>query len=331
MGHSSETYERYYTPTHIARDFQTIYFGTPSQEDLIQSVAKMGLSRDRRAPVELDDGQEEEVRNHPLLVELRKERDTYKHELYGQGFRPLLQAQGTSLYTDYEATIRKIDSTTEKLRRERLKEAIKTFHDSIDAIEIEKHLSGKPATEVLTLLTPDFELRERATIANMLSKPFKNDRARVRHIYTLAQLCRLQETPRPNARKRKADCVEDMMSSSKIGGSLLKPTVLDIRFEKCSPTTSGGEGVVDDQSYHLYPTILPHPVCLLCIGRGELSYERRMRHVPRKDVLKKHIVVHFKDPQYQREFECRHPSCSKKLNGMGHFMRHALDVHGVCH
>ena len=127
MGHSSETYERYYTPTHIARDFQTIYFGTPSQEDLIQSVAKMGLSRDRRAPVELDDGQEEEVRNHSLLVELREERDTYKHELYEQGFRPLLQAQGTSLYADYEATIRKIGSTTEKLRRDRLKEAIKTF------------------------------------------------------------------------------------------------------------------------------------------------------------------------------------------------------------
>jgi hypothetical protein len=85
------------------------------------------------------------------------------------------------------------------------------------------------------------------------------------------------------------------MSSSKTVGSLLKPTVLDIRFEKCSPTTPGGEGVVDDQSYHLYPTILPQPLCLLCIGREELSYERRMRHVLRKDVLKKHIMVHFKD------------------------------------
>jgi hypothetical protein len=65
------------------------------------------------------------------------------------------------------------------LRRERLKEAIKTFYDLIDAIEIEKQLSGKPVTEVLTLPTLEFELRERATIANMLSKPFKNDRARV--------------------------------------------------------------------------------------------------------------------------------------------------------
>jgi hypothetical protein len=92
MGHSSETYERYYTPTHIVRDFQSIYFGTPSQEDLIRSVARMGLSQDRRAPVELDDKQKEEVRNHPLLVKFRGERDTYKHKLYRQGFRPLAQA-----------------------------------------------------------------------------------------------------------------------------------------------------------------------------------------------------------------------------------------------
>ncbi|KAF9733739.1 hypothetical protein PMIN01_08082 [Paraphaeosphaeria minitans] len=51
------------------------------------------------------------------------------------------------------------------------------------------------------------------------------------------------------------------------------------------------------------------------MGKGELSYEWRMRHIPRKDVLKKHIMVHFKDAQYQGEFECRHPSCSEKLNG----------------
>lgn len=331
MGHSSETYERYYTPTHIARDFQSIYFGTPSQEDLVRSVARMGLSRDRRAPVELDDEQREEVHNHPLLVELREERDIRKHELHKQGFRPLLEAQGTSLYAEYESTIRKIGSTTEKLRRERLKEAIRAFHDSIDATEIERQLGGKPATKILTLPTPEFELRERATIANMLSKPFKNDQARVRHIQTLAQLCRLQETSRPKARKRKVECVEDFVSYSKARGSLIKPTGLEIGFEKCAPSTFRGEGVADVQSHRLYSTILPHPVCLLCIGNKEFSYERRMRHIPRKDVLQKHIKAHFKDSQYQGEFACRHPSCSKKLDGIGHFMRHALDVHGVSH
>ncbi|KAL5370822.1 hypothetical protein DPSP01_014648, partial [Paraphaeosphaeria sporulosa] len=256
----------------------------------------MGLSRDRRAPVKLNDKQQEEVRNHPLLVELRKERDVYKHKLYSQGFRPLVQAQGTSLYADYESTNRRISSTTKKLHRERLKKAIQEFHDSINAIEIEKQLSGKPATEILTLPTPEFELQEHATVANVLSKPFKNNRARVQHIHNLARLCRLQETPRPKTHKRKVDCVEDSTSSSKADDPRTKPTRLEIRFERGEPTASKIEGDTD-ALHHLYPMIPPHPVCLLCIGRG--SYEWRMRPIPRKDVLKKHIMVHFKDAQYQ--------------------------------
>jgi hypothetical protein len=54
MGHLGSTYEKYYTPTHITRDFQSIYFGSPSEDLLIESVARMGLSQDRRAPTELD-------------------------------------------------------------------------------------------------------------------------------------------------------------------------------------------------------------------------------------------------------------------------------------
>ncbi|KAF2679993.1 hypothetical protein K458DRAFT_312707, partial [Lentithecium fluviatile CBS 122367] len=74
MDHSSVVYEKYYTPTHIARDFQSIYLGTPKQEELIRSVASMSISRDRRAPTELNNKQLEEVRNHPDWVALRVER-----------------------------------------------------------------------------------------------------------------------------------------------------------------------------------------------------------------------------------------------------------------
>ncbi|KAF1976067.1 hypothetical protein BU23DRAFT_363215, partial [Bimuria novae-zelandiae CBS 107.79] len=88
-----------------------------------------------------------------------------------QGFRPLVKAQGTPLYTAYESTSRRIGSTTEQLRKEHLKGAIRTFHNSINAIEIGEQLSGKPATKILTLPTLEFELQERATVANMLSKP----------------------------------------------------------------------------------------------------------------------------------------------------------------
>jgi len=55
IGHHGGTYEKYYIPTHIARDYQSIYFGTPSQDLLIQSVARIGLLRDQRASTELND------------------------------------------------------------------------------------------------------------------------------------------------------------------------------------------------------------------------------------------------------------------------------------
>jgi hypothetical protein len=101
MGHSGDTYERYYTPTHIARDFQSIYFGTPLEEELIRSVASMGLSRDQRAPTELNDDQQQEARNNPVLVALRQKMETYKQKLYDHGFRPVSKGKGTRLHERY--------------------------------------------------------------------------------------------------------------------------------------------------------------------------------------------------------------------------------------
>lgn len=337
MGHTGNTYERYYTPTHIARDFQSIYFGTPSEEELIRSVASMGLSRDRRAPVELSSKQQEEVRDDPLLSTLRQEREKYKKELYDQGFYPLAKAKGTLLYKKYKEVIKSISSTYQKLHRARLTDAIRTFHDSVDTIEIARQLSGKPANDVLTLPTVEFELRERAAIAGMLFKPLENDRARAKFVRTLAQLSHLQETRRPKALKRKIDFVEHHATPSSTtckknkNGSPNKAISLGSSIVKQEPDTPRDEEVVEVHSQPLYPAMLPHPVCLICIGNKEVLYEQRMRCVPRKDVLKKHVQTHFKDPKYQGEFECRHPACSTKLDGMMHFMRHAFDAHGVCH
>ncbi|KAF1343495.1 hypothetical protein EJ07DRAFT_186564 [Lizonia empirigonia] len=154
MGHLGSTYEKYYTPTHIARDFQSIYFGSPSEDLLIESVARMGLSRDRRAPTELNDAQQEELRNDPALAVLRKERETYKGQLHDQGFQPLLKGQGTNLYKKYEDTKRKLSSTYQRLYRERLDSVYNQFHESIDTIEIARQLSGKAAAEILTLPAP---------------------------------------------------------------------------------------------------------------------------------------------------------------------------------
>ena len=72
--------------------------------------------------------------------------------------------------------------------RERLEKAIREFYDLINTIEIARQLSGKAATKVLILPTAKFEIQERATITAMLFKPFENDKARIKFVYTLARL-----------------------------------------------------------------------------------------------------------------------------------------------
>ncbi|KAF1358608.1 hypothetical protein EJ07DRAFT_166844 [Lizonia empirigonia] len=320
MGHLGNTYERYYTPTHIARDFQSIYFGSPPEDLLIESVARMGLSRDRRAPTELDDEQREKLRNDSALTTLHVQRELYKRQLYDQGFYPLLKGQGTDLYNEYGNTKRKISSTYQKLYRERLESTIHEFHDSIDTIEIARQLSGKATVEVLTLPAVEFELRERATIAGMLFKLFQNDKARAfkRKKVDLVE-SEADGSYSLNKRKKGADGFE--RSPLKQDGEIAKEQLDAPQREKA----------LEVRSRQLYPTVLPHPVCLICIGNEEFSYEGRIRHVPRKDVLKKHVEAHFRLPELQSEFPCRHPSCSYMLANMMHFKRHALDVHGVSH
>ncbi|EMD65860.1 hypothetical protein COCSADRAFT_310320 [Bipolaris sorokiniana ND90Pr] len=340
MGHLGSTYEKYYTPTHIARDFQSIYFGSPSEDLLIQSVARMGLSRDRRAPTELDDAQQEALRNDPALAVLRKERETYKRQLHDQGFHPLSKGHGTDLYKKYENTKRKIGSTYQMLYRERLESAIREFHDSIDTIEIARQLSGKAAAEVLTLPAFEFELRERATIAGMLFKPIQDDRVRVRFVRTLARLCHKQETRQPKAFKRKKvglaayEANGSFFSNKRnkgTNGVEKSPLNQDYEIVKEQHDASARGQTLEIRSRQQFPTMAPHPICLFCIGNEQFSYERRMRCIPRKDVLKKHVETHFRAAELQSAFQCRHPSCSDILVDMMHFKRHALDVHGVSH
>ena len=161
MGHRhGSTYERYYMPDLIERDFQSIYFGTPSQDLLIQSVARMGISRDRRAPTELTEDQKLEIRNNLELVQLRKDRKRYKDEIYRQKYDSMEAAKGTDLYDRYKCVEHKISSMSNKLRRKRLDQAFQDFHDSVDIIEVNKQLYGITATGILTRPAIQYELCE---------------------------------------------------------------------------------------------------------------------------------------------------------------------------
>jgi hypothetical protein len=333
MGHLGSTYEKYYTPTHIARDFQSIYFGSPPETLLIESVARMGLSRDRRAPTELDEEQRKKLRNDPALAILRKEREAYKAQLHGQGCRPLTKGKGTDLCNKYDDTKRKMNSTYQRLYRERLESAVREFHESIDTIEIARQLTGMAADKVPTLPAVEFELQERGTVAGMLFKSIQDDKARVKFVQTLATLSHKQETWQPQACKRKrVGLVADEANGSSYSNKRKKGTDnQDCAIAKEELNAPRHGNILEVRSRQLFPIVAPHPMCLICIGNEQFSYERRMRCIPRKDVLKKHVETHFRLAELQSESQCRHPRCSDVLVDMMHFKRHALEVHRVSH
>jgi len=296
----------------------------------------MSISRDRRAPTELNSRQLDEVKNHPDLVALRTERTECKVELHAQGYNPLRKAKGTDLYKKYVDTNLKAHSTYQKLHRERLAAAIREFHDTIDSIEIAKQLGGKAATEVLTLPAVEFELKERATIASMLFQPFRGEEMHVQFVSALIKLGHKQETRRPKAVKRKMDMVvrpyNQVPSPNKRSYYISTSSLYAFHQEDVAAKTEPTPPPHDEVLEELYPKVLGDLVCLICIGNSERSDEWRLRRWERKDVLKKHIESHFKDHKFRAEFSCRHPKChGVMLDGIMHFMRHALDDHGVSH
>jgi hypothetical protein len=322
MGHRhGGTYERYYMPDLVERDFQSIYFGTPSQDLLIESVARMGLSRDRRAPTELTEDQKLEVKTHPGLIKLREERDRRKNKIYCGKYDSIGAAKGTDLFDRYKAVERKINNMSIKLRRERLDQALRDFHDSIDTIEINKQLDGITAADILTQPTLQYELRERATVAKLLSQPLdvlSEERAlkiRLKFIRNLARLCQLQESRRYAAShqkklqlnrfedgeikelKRKRKLSETGDDDVRKSPRLLKAAFDDTENVQEPRGKAPAFSPVQDNDVriiqNLYPMEFVYPVCLICIGDEQLSYAERMRPFRRKYTLQKHLNTHL--------------------------------------
>src|SRR5260221_2265369 len=70
--------------------------------------------------------------------------------------------------------------------------SIREFHDLINTLEIAKQLSGKAVTKVLTLLTVEFKIRERAAIASMLFKLIERSEEHTSELQSHSDLvCRL--------------------------------------------------------------------------------------------------------------------------------------------
>jgi hypothetical protein len=361
MGHHGDTYQRFYLPDLIERDFQSIYFGTPSQDDLIQHAARMGISRDERAPTGLTDEQKLEFQleldQHPDILQLREKRERYKRKIRSRGYHPIAAAKGTKLYDRYDEARRKLHSVTNVLRKRKEDQVILDFYDAIDDYDIEKQLSGSVGTDIPTRSAVQYEFRERAAIAKLLSQPLNEleeghaMKLRMKFIRNLVKYCNRQES-RQNGIPSKAiglrlgSEVDQSVIGVKRGASNAdtgthqqakrqkEQISLDSPFQETPDETRSAVPIKEEGVKIIqlpYPMTFTDLVCLICIGDNRLSTLGQTRPFAKKDTLQKHLNNHVAEGVFRQGFHCKHPCCSKWIEGLEHFKNHAALVHGVWH
>ena len=85
------------------------------------------------------------------------------------GFHSLHRAKGHPNYTRYKDFKRKINSIMTTLKKKRLDEEIRLFHDTINDLEIERQLDGWLVAEPYVSRVREFKSPERALVAKFIS------------------------------------------------------------------------------------------------------------------------------------------------------------------
>lgn len=351
MGHLGSTYEQFYLPDLIERDFQSIYFGTPAQDELIQQVARMGLSRDEHAPIKLTNEQKAEVLDDTELAELQKKRDAYRERIKTR-HTTVDAAKGTRLHNKYETAKRNYINLKSKLSRRRLDQAIKDFHENIDDHYIDSQLDGYKLDNFKRSETR-YEFRERATIIKLLSTPLSDleeseaMKVRIKFIHNLARYCERQESrdfgaktglalrpatqswSRPVDRKRP---VSDTEEGSKPRKRFSSSPSENTKLALCVVEREAEDSYIVELDQKSSPTKFDDLICLICLANNrEQSWEQGIRPFAKKYTLQKHIDKHAANGAFDKDFQCGDINCSSQISGFGHYMNHAGSVHGVWH
>jgi hypothetical protein len=150
-------------PNYVGADVQCIIFGSAPQEDLIQIMGQ--LHRHQDAPKKLTDGQIKEVMKEPTVVWAMKRRKKALIKIKRVGYKSVMEAKNTPAGKEYDKYRKKLDSIRNTLLRKRLERAIKEFHDTIHAKEVDQQLKGMKPNDLLTSTT--FELPERKAVAEL--------------------------------------------------------------------------------------------------------------------------------------------------------------------
>lgn len=190
----------------IGADTQSIVFGGDPQTDLVHLMGR--LLRHGHAPTALTTQQKLEANNNPKLIKSLQKRDKAKADIKSQGYPTCAAAKGTKVSKRYETYQRRANNLRKKLLAESLDRAIKEFHETVHAEEVERQLLGSKPSEVLAPSTVPYELPERAQVAHLFfraaEEPSKEElhQVRMKLVIALAQLCKRRESPCRRQAKR---------------------------------------------------------------------------------------------------------------------------------
>ena len=218
---------------------------------------------------------------------------------------------------------------TTTLRKKRLDEATRRFHDTIDDLEIERQLDGQPVTVSYIPRTMEFESPEQALVAKFISLPLNASGdgealgGKAVFIEALVNLCLGHECRWHSKEDEHRLTFTDPGRWSLLGfTSTVQPTRQRVHHENAQwePTAARGHKRPLSSMVNELPHAFQDHLCLIC-GK---SFKRKFTR-------NRHLETHVKAGRFARPFQCRVLGCAKLIEGEAHYKNHCATVHHIWH
>jgi hypothetical protein len=309
MGHKDAGIFQAYINERIQCDVQAAFLGRPSADALFKSISHMKRDVDPRAPTELNDFEVDSLKTHPLIIELREQRDNLSRETR-RIHKTLKNAEdtGSKMYELYKQANADLESTKKSLKRSKLKESRIEFFNRIETDDARRQLG----VSALDLKQEDWKptevehaLQERKRVAALLCNPPSNltiqgkQRYRMEMIEAFVALCKKKEMPRNRRPVQERDW-----------GLLPSPEPI----RKPSPEPG------------LAPTLVTNKQCIFCICKTHQVKDFCRPRKAREHVETQHLRYFGKDEL----IPCPDEFCRLSgivLFGHTHFKSHVQTMH----
>jgi hypothetical protein len=182
---------------------QAAFLGRPSTDALFKLVSYMKRDVDPRAPTTLNDSEVDSLKTHPLLMQLREQRDNLSQETRRiHKTLKIAEEEGSKIYELYKQASSDLENTKKSLKRTKLKESRAEFFDRIETEDARRQLGMSALDLKLKDWKPtqvEHALEERKRVAQLLCQPPSNSTPqgkqsyRIETIKALISLCGKKE------------------------------------------------------------------------------------------------------------------------------------------